>query len=99
MDDGYQCQFPGPAGREEGEDVKSRHGAQLVTEQHHTVFQFTAIFICHRKQFPAEGLDHKTRHKILAGIFFGEDEENGGLSAGEGFGVDGAVEAEDLLQL
>ena len=49
-----------------------------------TVFQFTAIFICHRKQFPAEGLDHKTRHKILAGIFFGEDEENSGLSAGEG---------------
>ena len=99
MDDGYQRQLPGPAGREEGEDVKGGHGAQLVTEQHHTVFQFTAIFICHRKQFPAESLDHKARHEILAGVFFGEDEENGRLFTGERFGVDGAVEAEDLLQL
>ena len=75
------------------------HGAQFVAEQHHMVFQFTAIFICHRKQFPAEGSIIRPAIKFLLGSSSGRMEKNGGLSLAKDSGVDGAAEAEDLLQL
>ena len=51
------------------------------------------------EQFAGKGLDHQTRHEVLAGVLLRQYQEDGGLLGGEGFRVDGAVKAEDLLQL
>ena len=57
------------------------------------------MFVGHGEQLTGESLDHQTRHEILAWVFLGQHQEDGRLPGGEGLGVDGAVEAEDLLQL
>ena len=57
------------------------------------------MLVRHREQLTGEVLDHKTRDEVLRGIFFRQNQEDGALLRGEHFRVDGAVVADDLLQL
>ena len=99
LDDGHQGEPSGPAGGEEGQDVEGGHGSQLVAEEGHPVLQLPTVLVGHREELPAQVLDHQPSHEVLGGILLRQDEEDGGLSAGEGLGVHGAVKAQDLLQL
>ena len=70
LDDGHQRQPAGAARTEQGQDVEGRHGAQLIAEQHHAVFEPAAGFIRHGEQFAGQILDHERRDEILCRIFF-----------------------------
>ena len=52
--DGYRRQAAGTACGEEGQNIKGRHGSQLIAEQHHAVFELATVFISRGKQFPVE---------------------------------------------
>ncbi|CAN4011032.1 hypothetical protein LPJCHP_LPJCHP_11635, partial [Dysosmobacter welbionis] len=99
LDDGNQGQPPGTACGEQRQDIKGRHGAQLVAEEHHTVLQLSVVFIRQEKQLSRQILDDESRHEVLSGVLFREDQEHGAFLGGEGLRVNGAVEAEHLLQL
>ena len=99
LDDGYQRQPAGAASAEQGQDVEGRHGAQLIAEQHHAVLEPAVMLVRHGEQLTGEVLDHKTRDEILGGVFLRQNEKNGALLRGEHLRVDGAVVADDLLQL
>ena len=57
------------------------------------------MLVRHGEQLTGEVLDHKTRDEILGGVFLRQNEKNGALLRGEHLRVDGAVVADDLLQL
>ena len=57
------------------------------------------MLVRHGEQLAGEVLDHKTRDEILCRIFFRQNEKNGALLSGKHLRVDGAVVADDLLQL
>ena len=99
LNDRHQSQFAGPAGAEQGQDIESGHGAQLIAEQHHPVGQLAAVLVRHGEQLTGECLDHQAGHEVLAGVFFRQNEEDGRLLGGKGFRVNGTVEAQHLLQL
>ena len=99
LDDWDQGQFSGSSRREQGQNIKSGHGAQLITEEDHPVFQLPTVLVRHSEQLTGERLNHEAGHKVLAGILLREYEKDGGLLRGKILGVDGAVEAEDLLEL
>ena len=99
LDDGNQRQPAGAARAEQGQDVEGRHGAQLIAEQHHAVLEPAVMLVRHGEQLAGQVLDHKARDEILGGIFLRQNEKNGALLRGEHLRVDGAVVADDLLQL
>ena len=41
---------PGAACGEQRQDIKGRHGAELITEEHHTIGQSPFILVCHSEQ-------------------------------------------------
>ena len=99
LDDGHQRQPAGAARTEQGQDVEGRHGAQLIAEQYHTFFEPAVMLVRHGEQLTGEVLDHKSRDEVLGGVFLRQNEKNGALLRGEHLRVDGAVVADDLLQL
>ena len=99
LDDGHQRQPAGAARTEQGQDVEGRHGAQLIAEQHHAVLEPAVMLVRHGEQLTGEVLDHKSRDEVLGGVFLRQNEKNGALLRGEHLRVDGAVVADDLLQL
>ena len=100
---GQLCRYPsqatGTSCTEQRQDVEGGHSAQLVTVEHHTAGQTATIFIRHGKQLPRQRLYHQARHEVLGGVLFRQDEEDGGLLRRKLLGIDGAVEAQHLLQL
>ena len=99
LDDGYQRQAARASSTEKRQNIKGRHGTQLITKEDNTVFQFAAVLIRYREQLTGEILDHQARHKVLCLILLRKDEEDGGFLRREHFSVNGTVEAQDLLQL
>ena len=99
LDDRNQCQLSGPARAEQRQDVEGGHGTQLVAEQHHPVRQLAAVLVRHGEQFTGQSLNHQASHEVFAGVLLRQDEEDGGFLGGEQLRVNGAVEAQHLLQL
>ncbi len=77
LDDRHQCQAAGPSCGEQRQDVKGRHGTQLIAEKYCPVGQLTTVFICHREQLTGQILDHQTGYEILGCIFFRKDQKDG----------------------
>ena len=84
---------------EKRQNIKGRHGPQLITKEDNTVFQFAAVLIRYCEQLTGEVLDHQASHEVLRLILLRQDEEDGGFLRREHLGVNGTVEAQDLLQL
>ena len=99
LDDGYQRQAARASSTEKRQNIKGRHGTQLIAKEDNTVFQFAAVLICYCEQLTGEVLDHQACHKVLRLILLRQDEEDGGFLRSEHFSVNGTVEAQDLLQL
>lgn len=57
------------------------------------------MLVRHRHQFSVELLDDEAYQEVGGGVFLRHDDEKGLLAGTKLLGVDGAVEAEDLLQL
>ena len=99
LDNGYQRQTPGTACGEQRQDIKRRHGSQLVAEEHRPVEKPAAMFIGHGKQFTGKVLDHQTGYKILGSILFRENQKNGALFPHKLFRINASVKAQHLFQL
>ena len=99
LDNGYQRQAPGTACGEQRQDIKGRHGAQLVAEEHHTVLQLSVVFIRQEKQFPGKVLDHQTGHKIFGSILFRENQKNSTLLPHKLLCINASIKAQHLFQL
>ena len=99
LDDRHQRQSAGAPCAEQGQDIKGRHSPQFVTVEDDTVLESAAVFIRHGKELTGEVLDHQSGNEVLGGIFFRQDEKDGAFFGCEHLGIDGAVVADDLLQL
>ena len=58
LDDGYQRQAARASSTEKRQNIKGRHGTQLIAKENNTVFQFAAVLIRYREQLTGEVLDH-----------------------------------------
>ena len=99
LDNGYQRQAARASSTEKRQNIKGRHGTQLIAKENNAVFQFAAVLIRYCEQLTGEVLDHQARHEVLRLILLRQDEEDGGFLRRKLFRVNGTVEAEDLLQL
>lgn len=68
LDNGYQCQAARASRTEQGQYIKGRHGAKLITEEDDAVFQLAAVLIRYGEKFTGEVLDHQTRHEVFCSI-------------------------------
>ncbi|SCI58138.1 Uncharacterised protein [uncultured Blautia sp.] len=99
LDDRYHCQLPGPAGGKEGHDIKRRHGAEFITEEHDAIFQLSFIPVRNGKQFVGKVLDHKGGHEILRAVFLRQDQKDCTPLRCKGLRINGVVKAKHLLHL
>ena len=100
MDDRNDLQTSG-SGRAEhhlrGFNLRQR--SELITEEDTTVFELTAVLVCHGQDFTVELLDDEGDHKEGVGVFLRHDDKDGRLLAAELLGVDLSIEAQELFQL
>ena len=92
-----------PAGSGSGKEhlraLQFWDGPELVTVEDAAPGQLSTIFIRHCHQLPVELLDDEAHEKIGGGVLLRHDDEQGVFFPTESLGVDGAAEAEKLLQL
>ena len=69
-----------------------RQRTELVTEEHTSIFELPAVFICHSQDFTIELLDDQGDHKEGVGVFLRHDDKDGRFLAAELLSVDLCIE-------